>query len=61
MTFKGGNVGSFCGRVTEMCEQLTMRKVNVCSLQEDGEARHRKSSGIGVVGTIVKEELREKV
>ena len=41
--FGSSNVGSICGRETEVCEELRKRKVDVCSLQEvkwrGGEAR----------------------
>ena len=32
--FGSWNVGSMCGRGTEVCEQLRKRKVDVCRLQE---------------------------
>ena len=32
--FEIWNVGSFCGRGTEVCEQLRKREVDMCCLQE---------------------------
>ena len=32
--FGSWNVGSICGRGTEVCEELRKRKVDVCCLQE---------------------------
>ena len=32
--FKSGNAGNFCGIGMEVCEQLSKRKGDMCSLQE---------------------------
>ena len=48
MRFDTLNVGSLCGRKTEMCEELRKRKVDVCCLQEE----KWKSQGACFVGTL---------
>ena len=42
------NVGSLCGRKTEVCEELRKRKVDVCCIQEVRWKRQRAC----LVGTL---------
>ena len=42
------NVGSLCGRKTEVCEELTKRKVDICCIQEV----RWKGQGARFVGTL---------